>query len=693
MSFAAEDRLLIQCSRVNMSAEAIAIASDLIQQQLDWDYILEVSIRHGVSPLFYFGLTQLAQAAALDTLVPAHILAELEQLYRSTQTRNRRLYGVIGEIAKAFERIGVAAIGLKDVHLAREVYPDIGLRPMGDIDILIHREDYEKVAACMAELGFVPLPGPNIPFTLKYAWAHHFHRPADNVWVDMQWNVLQREWDTYQEGNFDFEIARVWRNAISMMVDDYRILVPKIEDMFFHLCLHLEGHEYCELILFADIAELLRRYEGAIDWEYIVSITKQYTAESSVYYVLFLLQRLFAVALPEDLLCRMRPAYFNANLLTPLFGNLTLLHLSLDQIRLATAPPDGTMRKLEAIVRHQAIGAMHAYRAIDTIAAGFMRSGGCMVVLEGDSPEKVFPEPALRSFGDIRLLILERDVDRMLLTLAAQGFGHALSPDPEAYMKQEDIVSADPALAGKTISLILKAEIEQGIGGLIRSKRAHSMSKRDLAIKSIKAKLSGRMQDLSPMTVPIRIAALTQEEMLVYLSARLGERTHERLFGLCSVLEFFRGYTGTLDWQQIAGVIQRYGLRKAACCGLAMVEEFVHGDRLDQAALDALRCPATAPHVLEWARYDPASWGRYGGFRSAFLYLFSLLSIDGTSAKLQYVLRSLVGSRRHKPILLGLMLEVVASIFALFRRKQRSTRDFAYWIESTSPVKTEAASK
>src|SRR3954454_2443030 len=151
-----------------MTEEALASASYLIQQPLNWEYILEVSIKHGVSPLLYRGLSQVLQSessllpAASGSPVPRHVMEELQALYRNSLLRNQRLYGVIGELCKAFERAGVQAMGLKDVLLAIEVYPDMGLRPMGDIDILIHREDYSKVAACMAALGFTPLPGPDI---------------------------------------------------------------------------------------------------------------------------------------------------------------------------------------------------------------------------------------------------------------------------------------------------------------------------------------------------------------------------------------------------------------------------------------------------------------------------------------------------------------------------------------------------
>jgi len=135
--------------------------------------------------------------------------------------------------------------------------------------------------------GFVPLPSPDIPYTLKYAWGHHFHRDTDNIWVDLQWNILQIEWDVYQERNFDFEIDRIWRDATSMITDEQKILVPNPEDMLFHLCLHLEGHYYAELILFCDIAELLRFYRDRLDWSRFTEMTHRYTTESAVYTILF----------------------------------------------------------------------------------------------------------------------------------------------------------------------------------------------------------------------------------------------------------------------------------------------------------------------------------------------------------------------------------------------------------------------
>lgn len=689
MSFAVEDQLLIQCSRVKLDDEAITAASNLLQQELDWDYILEASIKHGVSPLFYYGLNQVSQVIALDQFVPAGVMARLQKLYKGNQSRNRRLFRVIGDVFKAFDRVGIQAMGLKDVHLTRLVYPDIGLRPMGDIDILIHREDYDKVAACLADLGFVPLPDPNIPFTLKYAWAHHFHREADNIWLDVQWNVLQKEWDTYQEGNFDFEIERMWRGAAPMTVDDYHILAPAPEDVLFHLCLHLEGHAYAELILFCDIVELLRYHDCQLDWRYFVGISKKYRVESSVYYVLSLVQHLFKVSLPTFLLQELEPAYFKANLFKPLFGNLTTLHLSLDQIRLAAASPDEVMAEFERVVRQQAVGAMQAYKSLDDLASRFIETGGDVVVLSGTHSEKVLPDPSLKPFEEIHCFILNQSLTHMRQALSGCGFTPMDEPNAETYVKQWKVTSVDPVLADRLPTMVLQADIQTRLDDLFQPREGNGVSKKNVALKLLKTKLGHHQNGNDKIPVHIKIIALSPEDMLFYLSAQLGKQRQNRLFGLCSLLEFFRGYPAPLNWEQVTSMAQRYGVSHWVGEGLLMAKEVVGDDQIPSSAFTSLLSSDLRPRMLGWARYGPVSLDLYTGFKRTFFYLFSLLSLEGGKAKFKYLLQSLFGHHGSKPMLPGLMLELMASTFSMLRKKRPAITDFVYWIEPESALETE----
>jgi Uncharacterised nucleotidyltransferase len=681
VSFAPEDQLLILCSRVLVGGEASARAAKLLRQDLDWEYLLETSVRHGVSPLLYHGLSQVVSTAAPPAVVPSRVMSELLALYRNTRRRNRRLYRVLGAICRACDAAGIQVLALKDIHLARDAYPDIGLRPLGDLDILIHQEDYPRMARCLQDLGFAPLPGSSLPYTLKYAWAHHFHRTADNVWVDLQWGILQREWDIYHEGTGGFDVNRMWQGATSVVFGDYTLLVPAIEDMLFHLCLHLEGHGYSELCLFCDIAEILRLYESRIKWDHFIDMTRDYKACGSVYYVLLLVTRLFAAPVPEWILRTLEPAFFTANLYEPLFGNLTRLHLILDDIRLAVAPPDGVLGAWESIVRRQAFGAMQAYRAINGLASAFVQAGGRATIFEGNSPNREFPDASLRAFEDIRWFVLDQDVHHLRHILKTAGYRPIGRPPTERYVRRWKAESSDPAIAGQPTCMALYINIEHDPAAVLRRNDTHALSKRGAAIRIAVARLRPHKQESAHIGLRLSIMALSPEALLLYLSARLGRQSRERLFGLCSLLEFFKAYPEPLNWSQMATIAAHYGSGPSACKGLLMVRDLVDPACIPQPAIDALGCAAISPHVLQQARFEPGAWGRDASFKRAFYLLFTLLSIDTAQERYRYLARTLADERRGKAAVSDALQGLGATARAGLRRERRTARDSAYWIE------------
>lgn len=685
MSFGPEDQLLICCSRVEMGEEALTRASWLLQQNLDWDYILEASIAHGVSPLFFCTLNKVMQGTAKDLRIPTRVFKHLEKLYRGNLSRNRRLYRVIGDIFRNFERAGVEAIALKDVHLARQIYPDLGMRPLGDIDLLIRRKDYQRVAAVLGDLGFLSLPSADIPFTLKYASAQDFRRPSDNVWIDVQWNILDREWDVCGEGEFTFKSEDMWRGATQTTIDDYQLRVPRPEDMLFHLCLHLEGHSYSELILFADIAELLRHSDAGFSWDYFIELTRRYKAESSVYYVFRLVQHLFQVPLPHFVLRELEPDYFKVGIFSAVFGNLSSLHLFLDEARQAVAPPERVMLQFERNTRQQACVAIHLYKAIDQVASAFAKVGGALVILDGTASEKIFPDSRLRPFEELRFLILDRDLPPLRQALSHCGFELDAAGGCQFYLKTWTVRSADPVLAGQTLWLKLRGAVEDRLETLCPSSEegSNSTKKSRIATKLVRAKLSGRKCDETCFLIPFQIVALSPEEMLVGLSARLGRQERGSLLALCRLLEFFRGYSGSLDWQRISHWAQRYRVGPWVYVGLQMVSDFLDADRIPAGVLNALARSELRSRVLQTARHDPASEGRFSDFRRAFFYVYTLLSIEGTAARATYAFRSLFrfGGKSYLP---DPLLQLIKCVYSLLRKGKPKSSDVAYWIEPAS---------
>jgi len=687
VTFSAEDQLLIQCAREKLNRCALQAASNLLGQDLDWEYVLDAAILHGVAPLLYRSLDQV-RGAHEDISIPTAIRETLKHLYANNVRRNQRLYNTLGEVIGALEAENIEVLGLKDIVLAQTVFSDIGLRPMGDIDILIHKEDYDRFAACIADLGFSPLPSSTCPYLLKYAWALHFRRPADELWLDVQWGVLQLEWDIYGEGNFDLETDRMWRNAHRLRIEDYEILAPKPEDMLFHLCMHLEGHRYAELILFSDILAFIHHYGEEIDWSYFITLGKKYGVEASLYYTLLFVERLFHCPLPFSLSeSDLAPDYFKADLFAPLFDNLTTLHGSLDEISRTAAPLKDVMDRFEQVVRHQAVCSMRGYEELDNLASMLNQFETEIILFDSRGSTKAFPSRALPEFPEIYMFALQKARPCVEQALATCGFVERTASE---YVKRGVYASVDPALSEIPVRLDIHASFLASLDAVLDLQIASpgSQSKKEMALQALFGALRPKGVDAAA-TMTLNVALLTPEEMVVYFAARIGQREYERLFKLCDLIEFLRRYPGEIRWQAVAELAIVHDVAPAVHVGLLAVNPLL--DQPFPAEIFSFFEPLDAPpRLFNWARYGPGSLERYTSFKALFYCMFSLASTEGLAAKLKYVL-GISDQRRQKVIWMTCADHAVRLGWQIltspFRKKREYTvKDFAYWTQPESDM-------
>ena len=140
LNLSSEDKLLLYCSRVSIMRILSSKSEEILNDVLDWNYIVECSVRQGISPLFYWNLNKISNGKA----VPPEVMKNLEKMYYSNLARNMLLYDELSKILTAFKKAGIDTIVLKGAFLAEEIYKNIGLRPMSDIDLLIKREGFAK---------------------------------------------------------------------------------------------------------------------------------------------------------------------------------------------------------------------------------------------------------------------------------------------------------------------------------------------------------------------------------------------------------------------------------------------------------------------------------------------------------------------------------------------------------------------
>jgi hypothetical protein len=170
----------------------------------DWDLFYQMADREGVAPLMYWKLKDSSVA------VPPSTLSLLRSTYYQTLAQNTLMYQELERILKALDEAGIPVIVLKGAALAATVYEDIGLRPMGDLDLLVHRQDFEKAEQIVRSVGYEPTRPELFP-GINRKLAHEISLvggKGGNTTVELHWGIIAGDNDQRSP-----EMARVWEQT------------------------------------------------------------------------------------------------------------------------------------------------------------------------------------------------------------------------------------------------------------------------------------------------------------------------------------------------------------------------------------------------------------------------------------------------------------------------------------------------
>jgi hypothetical protein len=155
--------------------------------------LVELARAEGVSPLLYHRLLCHPEISNLPPDFLALFSSSLALDHYRTAAHNTLLFNELDRILAAFAQAQLPVIVLKGAALARTLYPDPALRPMGDLDLLVKPGD---VAACLQiahGLGYTE-PDPEAAAGLNQRLLHHVHlRQGKNLVLELHWQLLGGE--------------------------------------------------------------------------------------------------------------------------------------------------------------------------------------------------------------------------------------------------------------------------------------------------------------------------------------------------------------------------------------------------------------------------------------------------------------------------------------------------------------------
>jgi hypothetical protein len=200
--------------------------------RVDWD-----ELRQRCQYLFLFPLLRynLSRVGALPLVPPA----VQEVLREEAETWAARELGAVNEARRLIMLLqahGIQALPLKGIALMLgSFYPQPGLRPSLDIDLLVPPEEAPKADIVLAQHGYTPLPGrratrqrQRLPNEQNHLWPR---RSPGGLVIEIHHRAFH-----YSRADRDFGYEEMWRAARSIKAGFLPLPTPG--DIAFHLIHH-----------------------------------------------------------------------------------------------------------------------------------------------------------------------------------------------------------------------------------------------------------------------------------------------------------------------------------------------------------------------------------------------------------------------------------------------------------------------
>jgi hypothetical protein len=135
-----EIRALVLCARAVMTPEMRRELESLLAGSIsiDWDYLREAALRHGMLPLASRHLKEIS--------VPASSVEGIAREFQALAARGLLFSVTLKQLVALLSGVGIQAIPYKGPALAARLYGNFAMRQFGDLDFLIRREDAVKRA-------------------------------------------------------------------------------------------------------------------------------------------------------------------------------------------------------------------------------------------------------------------------------------------------------------------------------------------------------------------------------------------------------------------------------------------------------------------------------------------------------------------------------------------------------------------
>lgn len=278
----AEAQLLLACARRRHVAGSAGGGRYARSGGIRWEVLLRTAELQGIAPLLHANL-----ARRCPEPIPASFTSRLQQHCRRILRTNLTLVAELRNLLPHFEDRRIPALPFKGPMLAASAYGSLGLRPFGDLDILVRGRDVDAARRLLLDLGFVldyHAPGEE----------YHFVDRQREITVDLHERIASSCFP--EPAAFDV----LWSRSREVALSGGGVRGLSSEDTAFCLCVHL-AKDCCtwkeRLSQVCDLAELMAA-EPELPWDRVLDHARARGGERIVLLGLWLSRELLGAAIP-----------------------------------------------------------------------------------------------------------------------------------------------------------------------------------------------------------------------------------------------------------------------------------------------------------------------------------------------------------------------------------------------------------
>ncbi|HEV8133375.1 MAG TPA: nucleotidyltransferase family protein [Pyrinomonadaceae bacterium] len=253
-----EHQILISIARRDLDAHERNTLQVLLESPIDWDYLITTARQHALLPLLH--------KHANSDRIPGHVRSTLKRESVMNAQAVLFLTGKALEVQKLLNAHSIENALFKGPLLSELAYGEVSLRQAGDIDLLIHREDFKRTKELLASLGYQMHPQLTPAQQASHLAFHCEIQFVRDDWftvVDLHWGLSPRSFV------FGLTEDEVMSRLQTVSFAGAETKTFSTEDLILYQAMHGAKHLWRRLEWIASLAELVRNLEE-FSWSDIV---------------------------------------------------------------------------------------------------------------------------------------------------------------------------------------------------------------------------------------------------------------------------------------------------------------------------------------------------------------------------------------------------------------------------------------